>query len=323
MQGAVFSGKNDFKKFLLLQGVECWGLTLYPWEDFVNNKRAIISAACLLGVVAVSTFWLYYLPKNASNRNLPDDALLALIKNDQKAFEEFISAGGNVHDSLPAIDGKTYTVAEGIAYFERTSFSKALRSKSVRYLKQDASKPYDIMTIAIKKNNPELLNELSIEKPDFALSYQNGWTMLHMAGAWCSHKLAPILHKTGHLRWDTMAKDGSTPLTLAAENECLPMLSYWKEQGADFRMKDAKGRSALSILKGKKDAALRAFAESFEERAIATITVTKTESAPVVPDFYKKRKIPKEQVVDHAAMLEPEDRPLESVETAKHSEFAD
>jgi hypothetical protein len=46
-------------------------------------------------------------------------------------------------------------------------------------------------------------------------------------------------------------------------------------------------------------------------------------TAKAVPDFYKRRKIPKDKMVDHAAMLEPEDRPLEAVETAAHSEFAD
>lgn len=285
----------------------------------------LTAALCLVGVSVVSGL---YLGKNksffAGNRNLTDDALLALIKNDQTAFEDFLRAGGNIHGELPKIDGQTYSVAEGIAYFERTGFAKYLQSKNISYVKQDGSRPFDIMIIAVKKNSPELMEQLLLQNPKFELQYQNGWTYLHMASAWCSHKVAQLLHEKGRLRWDHMAKDGTTPLTLAAENDCLPMLSYWKEQGADFHMKDAKGRSALSILKSKKDPALKAFAESFDDRQIATITVTKT-IAPkqvTVPDFYKKRKIPKEQMIDHAAMLAPEDRPLE-IETAAHSEFAD
>lgn len=282
----------------------------------MNNKRALLSAAGLLGVVAISTVWLLFNPKNDENRNLTDQALLALIKNDQKAFEDFIHAGGKIHDSLPEIDGKTYTVAQGIAYFERSQFGGYLHSKKMSYVQQHEQAPFDIMTITVKKNNPELLKQLTLENPKYTLSYgANGWTLLHMASAWCSHKVTELLHKEGKINWDHKAKDGTTPLTLAAENECLPMLSYWKEQGADFRAKDGKGRSALAILRTKKDAALTAFADSFETRKVA--------SAKAVPDFYKKRKIPKDQIVDHAAMLEPEDRPLEATETAEFSEFAD
>lgn len=287
----------------------------------MNNKRAIVSAACLLGVVAVSSIWLLKNPKFASGRNLTDEALLALIKNDQSAFENFIKAGGDLHDDLPKIDGETYTVAEGIAYFERSAFGGHLHMKKIPYVKQDENKQFDIMTLSISKNNPELLKQLAMENPKFSMQYgKNGWTLLHLAAAKCASKLTPILHEKGKLNWDQKAKDGSTPLTLAAEHDCLPMLSYWKEMGADFKAKDGRGKTALNILRGKKDAALVAFAESFDPaRTIASVTIVK----PAEPDFYKKRKIPKDQIVDHAAMIEPEDRPLEATETAEMSEFAD
>lgn len=286
----------------------------------MNNKRTVISAASIIGIIAVSTFWLLNNPKNGE-RNLTDEALLALIKNDLDAFESVVKAGGDVHDELPEIDGKVYTVAQGIAYFERSGFGDYLNQNKISYVKQDPKAPYDIMTIAVRKNNPELFKQLIKEKVTFPLAYgEKGWTLMHMASAYCSHKLTSMLHEEGKINWDHKAKDGTTPLTLAALNDCLPMLSYWKEKGADFRAKDGKGMTALSILKKKKDAALSAFAASFEERKIATVTVVKP--APV-PDFYKKRKIPKEQVVDHAAMLEPEDRPLEATETAEFTEFAD
>jgi hypothetical protein len=285
----------------------------------VNQKRVITSAACLLGLAAVSTIWFFKNP-TLGNKNLIDDALLALIKNDQKGFEAFIHAGGDVHATLPAIDGKEYTVAQGVSYFERTGFAKHLHEKKLSYVNQLESADFDIMTISVAKNNPELLQQLALENPKFTMAYgKQGWTLLHMASAMCSHKLTAILHKTGKLSWDLKAKDGSTPLTLAAENDCLPMLSYWKEQDADFKLKDGRGFSALAILKKKKDAALAAFAESFESRMPSSVIVKEA----AVPDFYKKRKIPKDQIIDHAAMIEPEDRPLEATETAENSEFAD
>lgn len=285
----------------------------------MNRKQVTISAACLFGVAALSTLFYFKAGNISHNRNLLDEALLALIKNDQKGFESFIKAGGNVHGELPEIDGKTYTVAQGVAYFERTAFAKHLSDRKMSYVEQNDYADYDIMTLSIAKNNPELFAQLAKENPKFAMAYgKKGWTMLHMASASCSHKLTAILHEKGKLSWDLKAKDGSTPITLAAENDCLPMLSYWKEHNADFKAKDGRGMSALSILKKKKDAALVAFAESFEARQPSSVTIVKAE-----PDFYKKRKIPKDQIVDHAAMLEPEDRPLEATETAAHSEFAD
>lgn len=287
----------------------------------MNKKRAITLSAGLAGVLAVSSWLFVKFPRSAENSNSPDQALLALIKNDQAAFERFIGAGGNVHDVLPAIDGKVYSVAQGIAYFERAGFGGYLHAKKVSYVRQEQDADFDIMTLAVKKNNPELMTQMTLENPAYTLGYgKSGWTLMHMAAAWCSHRLTGILHDQGKVSWDHKAKDGSTPLTLAAESDCLPMLSFWKDRGADFKAKDGRGRTALAILKSKKDAALAAFAASFEERKIATVTVVK-EAA--VPDFYKKRKTPKDQIVDHAAMLEPEDRPLGATETAEMSEFAD
>ncbi|MCM2350874.1 MAG: ankyrin repeat domain-containing protein [Bacteriovoracaceae bacterium] len=283
----------------------------------MNNKQAVVSAVSLLMIVTVSTVWLLNNPKTTEARNLSDEALLALIKNDQKAFEGFIKAGGKIHDALPVIDGSIYTIAEGMAYFERSEFMKYVHSQKIPFVKQLKGKDTDIMTIAISKNNPDLLKQLVMEKPDFKFTYgKKEWSLLHLASAACSHKLTSILHQQGKLNWDLKAKDGSTPLTLAAENDCLPMLSYWKEQNADFKQKDGRGLTALAILKKKKDAALVAFAESFEARSVA--------SAPKpIPDFYKKRKIPKDQIIDYSALIEPEDRPLEATETAEFSEFAD
>jgi len=296
---------------------------LLPWGDLVKNKQTAVAAACLLIFIAASGIFIINSNEDhttdASNsvRNLADEALLALIKNDQKAFESFIQAGGKVHDSLPMIDGKIYTIAEGMAYFERPAFMRYVNSQKIPYLNQSKEKDFDIMTITIAKNNPEVLNQLVVENPDFKFKYgKKEWSLLHLASAACSFKLTETLHLKGELNWDLKAKDGSTPLTLAAEHDCLPMLSYWKEHNADFKKKDGRGLTALNILKKKKDAALVAFAESFEERSIASVPKKKK-----IPDFYKRRKIPKDQIIDYSALIEPEDRPLEATETAEFSEF--
>lgn len=280
------------------------------------NRRIVVSIVAL-AALSGGSFWYFSKPQQTVSRNLSDEALLALIKNDQKAFDSVLEAGVNIHEKLPLIDGKIYTIAQGTAHFERVGFMKSLSMKKISYLKQSASDDFDIMTLAVHKNNPEILSQLALEKPDFKLSYgKKGWSLLHLASSICAHKLTPVLHTEGKLDWSLKAKDGSTPLTLAAQSDCLPMLSYWKEQGADFNQKDGRGLTALSILRTKKDAALLAFAESFMPRRSASVVVAEV-------NFYKKRKIPKEQRIDHAAMIEPDDRPLEATETAESSEFSD
>ncbi len=294
----------------------------FPWGDFVKKKYAVIFLTLFVSATSLSGLWLYQTRRSLVQTPSVDDALLALIKNDLASFDRFLDAGGDVHSLLPTIDGKTYTVAQGVSYFERIDFARSLVGRGSAFIKQDPLGTQDIMTLAVKNNNADYLRVLLKAKPNLNMAYgKNGWTLLHMASAWCSDRLVGELTKNGKIGWNHRAQDGATPLTLAAEKECLPLLSYWKEQGADFRDRDGRGRTALNILKSKKGAALAAFAQSFEERKVSSITVVKTEAA--VPDFYKKRKIPNEQVVDHAAMLEPEDRPLEATETAEYSEFSD
>jgi hypothetical protein len=278
----------------------------------VNTLQKRIVALGVLGILGTLTTAALLREK----KNLGDEALLALIKNDQKAFESFLDQAGDVHGKLPVIDGEVYTIAQGISHFERTKFLRLLRERKKSYVAQSEGQKYDIVSLAVKKNNLELLAEIDLERPNYGLTYnEKGWGLLHLASASCAQKVIPHLHQKGKLSWDLKAKDGSTPLTLAAQNDCLGALSYWKEQNADFNAKDGRGLSALSILRQKKDAALVAFAESFEPR--------KPSSVAQVPNFYKKRKIPKDQIVDHAALIEPGDRPLEATETAEYSEFAD
>jgi hypothetical protein len=282
-----------------------------------NNtmKKIVIPAVAML---MVGSFFI--IKNSTTNRNLGDDALLSLMKNDKAAFISYIEAGGDIYLKLPAIEGHTFTVAEGIAYFERTAFVDYLQTKKKTFIDQTAKKDYDMLSLTVSKNNPEMLKLLTKEKPLMDLKYgKNGWTLLHMASAECSSKMVGILRETGKLNWDTKATDGSTPLTLAATYDCLPVLSYWKEMKVDFNKKDGNGNSALSILKTKKDAALASFAKSFEPDRLPTSLSAKTQE----PDFYKKRAFPKLKAADRSALVEPEDRPENAVETAEYTEFAD
>lgn len=289
------------------------------------NKKHVYGVVLGLAVVANTSFWLgreqgkrvtsYQGP--SASANFADEAFLALIKNDLPAFERIVSNGGDLHSQLPLIDGKKLTVAQGLSYFERPSFVKYLQASKKSFLKQDGSAEHDILSLAIPKNNPELMGLLLKENPRLAEEYgSKGYTLLHLASAACAHKLVPILQQDS-LSWNTKAKDGSTPLTLAAQSECLPVLGYWKDQRADFNLKDGRGNSAMSILRKNRDAAILAFVQSFDvQRTIASV-------GPAEVSLYRKRIQPKVKLIDDSTLLEPEVRPAEANETAEYSEFSD
>lgn len=288
----------------------------------MNKKHlTIIAASFFTGVIAVGTIWqVSKTTTSTTTRGGSDDALLALIKNDQSAFESWVKNGGDLSALLPMIDGKKLTVAEGLAYFERTNFIKYLQANKVKFMKQNKDGKDDVMSLAVAKNNAELFSLLMKENPDLTAVYgDKGHTLMHLVSASCASKLTALL-KTDKLSWNTKAKDGTTPLTLAANSDCLAVLSYWKDQKADFNHKDGRGTSAMSVMRGKKDAAMVAFLQSFETRRDRVPA-----SAFVEPEinFYKKRVVPKDQKIDYSALIEPEDRPLDATETAEHSEFAD
>jgi hypothetical protein len=276
----------------------------------VNNKRVLIIGFGIF--LCVGPTLLFF--NAVSKKGTSDQALLAIIKNDQKSFQEFIENGGDIHALLPVIDGQSFTVAEGIVHFERTGFLKYLKDQNKSFVKQDATKDYDILSLAIAKNNPEMLGLILSQNPQLDRLYgKEGWSLLHLTSSHCSSKLVSLLHQTGKLDWKTLGKDGTTPLTLAAEKDCLQVLSYWKDAKADFKAKDGKGQSAMNILKGKKDAALSAFADSFKTKTVATAD----------PIFYQKRVFPKDALVDRSELLEPEERPEDANETADYSEFSE
>lgn len=290
----------------------------------VNKKHLVITTSCLLICVAGGSYFIRHSGDQVSrSQNLSDEALLALIKNDQSAFESFIKKGGSLDSQLPAIDGMSFTVAEGLAYFERVEFVRYLQKQKIPFFKQSHDGSPDMLSMAVEKNNPELFKLILNEKPDLTETYgENGASLLHLASSRCSHGLTDLLHKSGKFDVHQKQKDGTSAMTQAAAGNCLPMLSYWKEKKEDFTKKDGKGKNALSVLKQNKDAAAAAFVASFEPSRMPA-SVTAAAAKPVVPNFYNKRKTPKEELVDYSALVEPEIRPLDAVDTAEFSEFAD
>jgi hypothetical protein len=269
---------------------------------------------CFIGIVVI-TLWFQYNSKTFTSTSLSDQVLLALIKNDLVFFEQFIEDEGDIHENLPAVDGQVLSIAEGISYYGRTDFARALHRRKIRFATEG------VLKIAIKKNNPDLFKELMTENIDPMKRYgSEGWTLLHMASAWCSDKVSQIIFTSSTFNQDAKAADGSTPLTLAADKKCLSILAFYKTKGFNFKSKDAAGRSALSILLSKKDHSLSNFLSSVNGKKIL---VAKVAQGHGEVNFYKKRKVPKDQIVDYASILEPEDRPLESSDTAEYSEFAD
>jgi hypothetical protein len=281
----------------------------------LKNQRVYLG----IGITALMAFSSFFYFQHSDNKNLSDEALLSIIKNDQKGFERFIAAGGKISTNVE-VENDQYTVGELLVKYNRLGFVKYAMDKKMAF-EIDPLKSFDIHSLSVNQNNPEILAILLGDKKfdkNFKPYGDKGWSLLHMASAQCSYKVISILSKAG-MTWNLKSKDGTTPLTIAAEEGCLQALSYFKEQGADFKQNDGRGINALAILRKKKDAALMAFAESFMDRRLPGSVVT----VQAVPNFYKKRAIPKDNLADRAHLIEPEDRPEEANETAANSEFSD
>jgi hypothetical protein len=284
----------------------------------LKNKRVILG----IGVTACLVFSSFFYFQNSGKNNLSDEALLSIIKNDQKGFENFIAAGGKIGTNIE-VEGDTYTVGELLVKYDRIGFVKYAKDKKMPF-EIDPLKSFDVHSLSVSQNNPEMLSLILGDQKlnkNFKPYGEKGWSLLHMASAQCSYKVINVLYNAG-MTWDLKSKNGATALTIAAEEGCLQALSYFKEQGADFKKADGRGMSALAILKMKKDAALMAFAESFMDRRIPA-TVVKVVTQVATPNFYNKRKIPTDSLADRAHLIEPSDRPDEANETAANSEFSD
>lgn len=269
-----------------------------------THQKKVIFGIGLFTTIALSSFVFF---KDSSVRNLGDEALLSIIKNDQKGFEGFISGGGLLSTQLQ-VEGQSLSVGELIIRHERVGFIKYALDKKLDF----GIDSKNIYSLAVKKNNVEVLELLMRDKKDLDKN------LMHLASTECASKVIPVLHQAG-LSWNKQSEDGMTPLTLAAKAGCLEALSYWKQNGADFRARDGRGMTALHFLNSNKDAAISAFAESFAtKRVVASVSSSKEE-----PNFYKKRQIPKDNLADRAHLIEPEARPDDANETAEYSEFSD
>ena len=285
----------------------------------MKNKHVLFGVG-ITTCVALATLWQS--EKGGLARSLNDEALLSIIKNDQKGFEKYLSAGGKL-DSKIQVEGHDYRVSELLVKYERVNFIKYVSDQKIE-LKSPASGSSDVWTLAVTKNNPDILKALIHSNPGHKLNSKSYGpdqrNLLHLASAQCSYKVVDLLHQSG-MNWSDKDKKGATPLTLAADHDCLQILSYWKEKGADFKAYDGRGESGLTILQKKQDAAVKAFAQSFAEKR--TTIILAQASAPHIPHFYRKRVIPKDNLADRAHLIEPEDRPDEANETSELSEFSD
>ncbi len=155
-----------------------------------------VSSVCLLASITA-----YHFSINSGPKSSVDDALLSLIKNDLNKFKEYLAAGGDLHANLPQIDGRTITVAQGMAYFGRSNFIEYLQSEKKSFLFQNPEE--DLLTIAIEKNDLKLLSLLLKENPDMGFRYgTKRMTLLHLATEQCSPKISEALVNTGKFKWD-------------------------------------------------------------------------------------------------------------------------
>lgn len=277
----------------------------------MKKSYVILAAAVFIGLSF--TLWFKQPSKNLNS----DEALLSLVKNDLKAFKNYMSKGGSIHDPLPLIDGQKLTIAEGIVYFERSDFLKFVHSKKMKISTPDSR----IVSIAVEKSNSEIFEMILNEDPAALQLNDKKSSLIHMASENCSDKIVKLLHKKTNVSWHTEDVNGRTPLTIASEKECLSIIKYWKENKAHFASKDGRGVSAMDVLKKKKGPEINKLIDSLEKSVPANSQ--KVAAAPKVVNFYKKRVIPKDQIINRSSLIEPEARPMEDVETAEHSEFAD
>ena len=165
------------------------------------------------------------------------------------------------------VEGSNFTVGELLVKYNRLGFVKYAKEKNMPF-DIDPAKDFDVHSLSVNQNNTEMLSLILGEQKfdtNFKAYGPKGYSLLHMASADCSYKVIGVLNNAG-MKWNLKTKNGATALTVAAEAGCLQALSFFKEQGADFKAKDGRGMSALAILSKKSDAALMAFAESFMDR---------------------------------------------------------
>lgn len=306
-----------------------------------SKKQKILAVSCLVFCLTTTTVWK--LSHEAPHElTLEQKGAEAILKNDLVAFKAFIKAGGkpeNLFKPQPSDAGTVepvgvkafkkdqiaWTIAEALVAYERVEFIEYLQQEKVPFVKQSNDGKADIVSMAVESNNPQVFQAILKEKPDLKKEYgEQKKNLLHIASSSCSMNVADILHNSGMYSAQDMQKDGSTPLTIAAASDCVPMITFWQGKNEDFSAKDGKGKSAIQILKENKSEVAAEIAKSIEastaSRKPASVTV---KLSPKVPDFYKLRKYPEDVLADPALLVDPEIRPLDSDSTAEYTEFAD
>lgn len=306
-----------------------------------SKKQKVLAVSCLMFCLTTATVWKFSADA-PHHLSLEERGTQAILKNDLVAFKAFIKAGGKPETlfknqlaspmaetaGVKAFknDQMAWTIAEALVAYERVEFIEYLQNEKISFVKQAADGKEDIVSLAVETNNPAVFQAILREKPDLHKEYgAEKKNLLHIASASCSAGLADILYNSGVYSAQDMQKDGSTPLTIAAAGDCVPMITFWQAKKEDFTAKDGAGKTALQILKANKSEVAAEIAKSVEanqpaNRKPASVTV---KLDPKVPDFYKLRKYPKDVLADPALLVDPEIRPLDSDSTAEYTEFAD
>jgi hypothetical protein len=273
----------------------------------MNRKIQVLSL--FLSLTFVSLLLFQPLIIDGDHEEMSDQAFLAIVKNDHKSFEEFLNRGGKL-ETYVSMPQRKKSLAQLLVEYERVDLIN-LAAKRQKVFQPDEQEMQSIWETTVTKNNSELYQAIRRLNPKDKIKNRRVGkeqrTLLQYASSKCSFNLIKNLESEG-LTWDEKDKTGATSLTLATKNNCRPALSYWKNRGA------------MDSIKTNKDLSLPELTKSLQKNDAPTKPIVNVVTK--VPEFYKKRSIPKESY-NRLELVEPAERPGESIQTAEYSEFSD
>ena len=273
----------------------------------MNKKIQLLSL--FLSLTFLSLLLFQPLLIDGYHEEMSDQAFLAFVKNDQKSFEDFLNRGGKL-ETYVIMPQRKKSLAQLLVEYERVDLIN-LAAKRQKVFQPDEQEMQSIWETTVTKNNTDLYQAIrrlnSKEKIKNRRVGKEHRTLLQYASSKCSFNLIKNLESEG-LSWDEKDKTGATSLTIATTNNCRQALSYWRNRGA------------MESIKTNKNLILSEITKSIQKTDAPTKQVLQVASK--APDFYKKRVIPKESY-NRLELVEPDERPRESIQTAEYSEFSD
>jgi hypothetical protein len=273
----------------------------------MNKKIQVLSLLLSLSFLSLLLFQPLLLDESQDDMN--DQAYLAIVKNDQKSFEDFLDRGGKL-ESLVVMPQKKKSLGRLLVEYERVDLIN-LASRKQKQFQPDDQEMQSIWETTVTKNNSALYQAIRRLNPKEKIKNRRVGkehrTLLQYASSKCSHNLIKSLESEG-LTLDEKDKNGVNSFHLAEKNNCHPVLSHWKKRGA------------MDSIKTNKDLSLPELTKSLQKNDAPTKPIVNVVTK--APDFYKKRSIPKESY-NRLELVEPVERPRESIQTAEYSEFSD